>query len=481
MLKPKKKIAIVYGHKREILDFIRDKILEYGSQGYRVQPIILTSKELRIKKGLIYQTFTELFQDIDAAIVFMTNDDVGISKKELETITNSGLTPEVVSHLKGRARQNVIFELGYIAARVGEGNYRVFADESVEIPSDIQGKYLERNFEQSNIAEITKELIEENLQIQKRSLPIEDDTYRLDYSDLQQNKDSMLELFEHEYSQFEDDGDKLIYLFERIVFDSYYQRPEWWQEKFKTLSSVNPKVSFGKNLLEEITRYMRSWMPPETKNYNMIYSCAGKLRDLLNEIEKYKPINPVVKIVSYNYLGLACHKMGKLNKLEKDKRLEYLNWSKEALETTIDIANTFDDPLLPLWQGYATFNLARTLNEIDNLEPNKNMKILWREVFATAIDIREGWTRQPYYLPVEIEEGLSTEYLHAKAERIRRAKIDDQNNLIEVFPYEVDEKFIDEAEQEYQKWEKDPKQIRVRLAKNLHESWGIIKERFKRI
>jgi len=486
MLKPKKKIAIVYGHKPEILNFIKDKIRDYDRQGYRVKPVILSAKELRTKKGFIYQTLTELFRGIDAAIVFMTSDDKGKSNKEIKSLIQSDISvspKEFLSQLNERARQNVIFELGYIAALIGEGNYRVFADESIEIPSDIQGKYLERNFEFTNIAEVTKELIEVNLGVKKRLSSIEDVSYHLDYSDLQQKSyDNLLDFFEYEYSELDEEGDKIIYLFERIVFDSYYQRPEWWQEKYKTISSSCPKINFAKNLLEEITRYMRLWLPPEKKEYSMIYLCADKLQLLLNNIQKFEPLNPIIKIVSYNYLGLAYNKIGSSQKIDdENKRLNYLECSKKAFNNTIELAIIFDDPLLPLWQGYSTFNLARTINEIDRIKHKKDLEELWRETFALAIEVRDGWTKTPYNLPVEIEEGLSTEYLYAKAERIRRAKIDDKNKLIECFPYEIDERFIYEAQQEYLRWEKDPKQLRVRLAKNLHESWGVINERFKQI
>jgi predicted nucleotide-binding protein len=484
MLRPKKKIAIVYGHDQKVLKFIEKKIGEYEEQGYRVEPKILTSKELRIKKGLIFEGLMDLFKDIDAAIVLMTDDDLGISKKELEKIRKSAIElsgSEIINRLKSRARQNVIFELGYIIALVGEGNYRIFAKEHIEIPSDIQGRYLDRNFDRRNIAKIIKELIEENLKLKNRPSPLDDDSYKIDYSDLQAAKEKVLDLWEHEYNQFDNDKDRLVFLFERIVFDAYYQRQDWWQKKYRSLSSSDKKVELGKKLLEEITKYIRAWRTHENVDENMVFSSANKLKEILDRIDNFEPINPVVKIVSYDYLGLACHKVGMLQKLKTEERLKYLDWSKEALSQTIEIADKFDDNQLSLWLGYATFNLGRTFYEICNLKYSDEADLLWRKMFETAISIREGWTRNPYTLPIEIEEGLTTEYLHAKAERIKRARVDKDNSPIEKFPYAVDENFIKQAKQEYEKWERDPKQIRVRLAKNLNESWGVIKERFQHL
>ena len=74
------------------------------------------------------QTIMEKFEsnsDSDFAIVLMTGDDVG-SEKDNEKLIK-------------RARQNVVFELGYFTAKLGRKRIAVLYENGVEIPSDFNG------------------------------------------------------------------------------------------------------------------------------------------------------------------------------------------------------------------------------------------------------------------------------------------------------------------------------------------------------
>jgi predicted nucleotide-binding protein len=71
----------------------------------------------------IIEKFEE-YSDVVFAVVLLTPDDVGQPRDKSEK-------------LKPRARQNVIFELGYFVAKIGRKNVCVLYKE-VEIPSDFQ-------------------------------------------------------------------------------------------------------------------------------------------------------------------------------------------------------------------------------------------------------------------------------------------------------------------------------------------------------
>lgn len=60
------------------------------------------------------------------AVVLLTADDLGHARNEEKDA-------------RPRARQNVIFELGYFVARIGRRNVAVLHEPGVEIPSDYQG------------------------------------------------------------------------------------------------------------------------------------------------------------------------------------------------------------------------------------------------------------------------------------------------------------------------------------------------------
>jgi len=64
--------------------------------------------------------------DIAYAIVILTPDDVGARASEQDT-------------LQPRARQNVVFELGYFIAKLGRQRVCALYTEGVELPSDFQG------------------------------------------------------------------------------------------------------------------------------------------------------------------------------------------------------------------------------------------------------------------------------------------------------------------------------------------------------
>lgn len=75
------------------------------------------------------RTIIEKFEDysnVSFAVVLLTPDDMGALKDEL-----NGASP--------RARQNVIFELGYFIGKLGRNRTCALYKEDVEIPSDYQG------------------------------------------------------------------------------------------------------------------------------------------------------------------------------------------------------------------------------------------------------------------------------------------------------------------------------------------------------
>jgi predicted nucleotide-binding protein len=65
--------------------------------------------------------------DVGFAVILLTGDDRG------------GVKTASFEDQKLRARQNVIFELGYFTANLGRGQVCAIYEDEVEIPSDYQG------------------------------------------------------------------------------------------------------------------------------------------------------------------------------------------------------------------------------------------------------------------------------------------------------------------------------------------------------
>jgi predicted nucleotide-binding protein len=116
--KDSKKVFIVHGHDNEIKETVARFTEKLG-----LEPIVL--HEQPSKNQTIIEKF-ERNSDVAFAIVLLTPDDVAVAKNNSEKI-------------KDRARQNVIFEMGYFIGRLGRGNVCAITKGDIEIPSDYSG------------------------------------------------------------------------------------------------------------------------------------------------------------------------------------------------------------------------------------------------------------------------------------------------------------------------------------------------------
>ncbi|WP_312411412.1 nucleotide-binding protein [Pseudescherichia sp.] len=114
----KKKVFIVHGHdeklKYEVYQFLIEEDFE---------PVIL---HLQANDGdTIIQKLERYFKDISYAIVLYTACDEGRSVKETD--------------YRPRARQNVVFEHGYLISKLGREYVTALVSDGVETPGDMSG------------------------------------------------------------------------------------------------------------------------------------------------------------------------------------------------------------------------------------------------------------------------------------------------------------------------------------------------------
>lgn len=112
------KIFIVHGHNQGIKEAVARFIEKLD-----LEAVILHEKPS--KGRTIIEKFSD-YSDVHFAIVLLTADDIG---KEKDSSEDS----------KPRARQNVIFELGYFIGKLSRSRVCALYEEGVEIPSDYQG------------------------------------------------------------------------------------------------------------------------------------------------------------------------------------------------------------------------------------------------------------------------------------------------------------------------------------------------------
>ena len=113
-----RRIFVVHGHDKAALQSVA-RFLEK----IELEPIVLSEQPDR---GLtIIEKFVEYAGQARFAIVLLTPDDFGASV--------SAATPSE------RARQNVIFELGFFVGQLGRGHVCLMRKGDVEIPTDLSG------------------------------------------------------------------------------------------------------------------------------------------------------------------------------------------------------------------------------------------------------------------------------------------------------------------------------------------------------
>ena len=111
------KVFISHGHDREVITTVAKFVEALG-----LKPTVLDEQP---KKGqTIIDKFEEQADEAGFAIVLLTPDDVGSSK--------------ATGKRKPRARQDVIFELGYLLGGLGGGRVCALYKEGVELPSGIR-------------------------------------------------------------------------------------------------------------------------------------------------------------------------------------------------------------------------------------------------------------------------------------------------------------------------------------------------------
>jgi predicted nucleotide-binding protein len=111
------KVFVVYGHNNEVRSKAARTLEKLG-----IEPVILYDK---VKEGHSAVEIMETYSDVGFALLILTDDDFGNSRKHKDADNASG------------ERENIIFELGYIIGRMGIKSVCVLSKD-VELPADIR-------------------------------------------------------------------------------------------------------------------------------------------------------------------------------------------------------------------------------------------------------------------------------------------------------------------------------------------------------
>ena len=123
----KNKVFVVYGHNDALRVEVSRTIEQLG-----LIPIVLQEQE--DFGNTIIEKFETHASDIGFAVVLLTADDIGVSRKDLAKEKN-----DYKAEYKPRARQNVIFEMGYFIGKLDRAHVFELLEEGIETPGDLDG------------------------------------------------------------------------------------------------------------------------------------------------------------------------------------------------------------------------------------------------------------------------------------------------------------------------------------------------------
>ena len=122
------KVFIVHGH-GELAKITAARTLEQLG----LTPIILHEQE--DYGNTIIEKFESNATDVGFAVVLLTADDMGISRKDIEKSKAENREPQSSK----RARQNVVFEMGYFMGKLDRAHVFLLLEDGVEKPGDLDG------------------------------------------------------------------------------------------------------------------------------------------------------------------------------------------------------------------------------------------------------------------------------------------------------------------------------------------------------
>lgn len=124
-----KKVFIVHGHNDALKIGVARTLEQMG-----LKAIILHEQE--DYGNTIIEKFETNASDIGFAIILLTADDMGVSKRDMERESKE---KDYKADPKARARQNVVFEMGYFIGKLDRAHVFLLMESGVEKPGDLDG------------------------------------------------------------------------------------------------------------------------------------------------------------------------------------------------------------------------------------------------------------------------------------------------------------------------------------------------------
>ena len=452
-------IAFVYGQSTYDIASEVKKNIEKKYSDYPIKIKLCDDSSFRKAKGdvSIDTVVQDEFEGVKFAIIFIGKDMLSYTfpidnfqppknENSLEEIVKrelfgnkSQISPKdfvewINKDLKFTLSQNAVFEMGHLWTKLSFAKMRfvpVFPknDKSFKIPTDIPVKYL---FYYNNGDKDFYDFIDNLIKV---SPPIgnvlNDVNYQVDYKDL--FTDDELEIIDSprkkpeaqfgainnlwttQVMSLQKDEERLIFIYERLVFLSYFPYIGGYDYWLTTaIGAIQDKDTLFCKILILIRKYInerRQQGMVKGNKFESYKNIADDLCAIKIELQKQNiKINPLIEIYLNDYIGLACRatveEFDKLENVVHFDREEYLKRSIDSLKRCSEIETLLASEASCLWSGYSTFNIARTYGFMGNHNESINS-------MADAYYIREKWLYMPSVgkMPRVFEQAFKAEYV----------------------------------------------------------------------
>lgn len=432
MISGYKTVSIIYGGSgKKYADALNERIKEVaGEKRYPIQAAIINEKILTRE---LLTDVMGLFRQSEFCVVFLTEEDV--------CLTESGK--------KKRLRQNVVFELGMALIELGRERCLLMSDFDVksadfDLPSDMNSLEI-RCFKPEEVETVLGDIIETLLKFSRRSIVtgvksegipnygnlLLREEYRIDYENIFAERPITLAA---EGSNFLTDtlkywlsecgslpyyDEKCVYLLERIGFLPMFGKVpaavEFMEQAERLIDNYQDRdiryyggvelLDFTRNLIQCIIDYT-ILKTKDISEEGRIRGYETLLQNFTSEIMPEKTINPLIKVVYYDYIGLTylrLYRMGCGKSNLENAKASFL----KALEYVPSV-----DMSMQIWAGFLNYNYARVLAESGDADADAYYK--------KVIKIRSRWLKNSHY-NITIRNALSYEYFIAKIDHIDAA------------------------------------------------------------
>lgn len=430
MISKYKIISIVYGGKGKAYAERLDKKIEMISAKERY-PLATKLIMESVLTGELLSGVMKLFRESEFCIAFLTADDVCVFGDE--------------THY--RLRQNVVFEIGMALIELGRERCILLSDfdcsqKEFELPSDMMSlsilPFAPEEFDcvMNNVLDkILRESVTSlRTGISTEEIPQYDSlftrtNYYVHYESLFGDKaaygtysgkellSAVLRDWDQECASLPHFDEQCMFLFERLGFMPFFgnipeveqllKHARSWAESYKQWDIQYYKqktelLDFVRMVIVNIVDYTQL-KQERVKDQSMEYNRI--LRQFQEyPVSKNQRINPLIRVVYYDYLGLTYLRLSAYQ-----NEAEYVRLAQESFELALKYAKKVDTSM-SVWAGFLYHNLARTYARQNDWEKAKT-------AFDKAISIRGKWIRNTAF-NVTIRNALSYEYFVAKIAKL---------------------------------------------------------------